>query len=101
VQPRKHLTDQDFRLGTGDENTRLHLEVQLSEGLMAEYVLERLTTRATSEERSKSIELLACERALELEIELEPVDPEHVGQQVLGIETPRVDPFALQIVGAP
>jgi hypothetical protein len=101
VQPRKHLTDQDFRLGTGDENTRLHLEVQLSEGLMAEYVLERLTTRATSEERSKSIELLACERALELEIELEPVDPDHVSQQVLGIETPRVDPFALQIVGAP
>ena len=91
--------DDDLRLGPGNERTVVYLQRQPAEAPFAEHVGERLAAAAAIDENARAAELVLRERAVVLEIEVEPGDAERVGEEMLGVEARRVHALRGEVVG--
>lgn len=83
-------------LGPGDERTGIALEGAPQEFHRAEEVLKRLATRAPAHQLAKRLQVLIGKRAVKLEIELHPLEPEHMSEQMLDIQARTLHPALLE-----
>ncbi len=86
-------------LGPRHEHVLRDLEGETVELALPRDVGERLARHAAPESRPEGLELRVGERAVHVEVEVEPLHPERVRQQQLGVETGRVDPLLREPLG--
>src|SRR5437762_530376 len=99
VEERERPLDEELRLGSRDERSRVAAQRQSTEVPLAEQVGERLAPAAALHEAASDGELAVGERPLEGGVELDPGQSERVREQPLSVEARRVDAFPLQELG--
>ncbi len=84
--------------GRGTSARASQLQLQPVEAPAAEHVGERLALAAAAHELAQAVDLGGLERAVVVEVELEPLDRQDVSEQVLGVEPRRAARLALQVL---
>ena len=64
---------------------------------LAKDVGDRLEVGAATEQRSDGVELGGRDRAIVMQVQLEPIEAEHAADQLLGVESSRRDPLGVQV----
>ena len=86
AEQRQAALDEHLGLGPGNERAGVAMQLQPVEAPAAEHVGERLALPAPAHELAQAVDLGRLERAVVVEVELEPRHGQDVSQQVLGVE---------------
>ncbi len=97
----QHESHELLGLGPRDERPGIRDELDLAKGGPPENVLQWLPPRSSLKSRLVCRQLLGRQRSIELEIELEPIHPQRVRQQVLRVQASGVDPLVRQVGRTP
>ena len=97
-QQREAAIDEHLRLGTRHERAGVAVQLQPVEAPAPEHVGERLALAAPAHELAQAVDLGRLERAIVVEVQLEPRHREDVGQQILGVELRRGHALLLQVL---
>ena len=84
-EQREAALDEDLGLRARHQGARVAAQLEAVEAPAPEHVGERLAAAPATHELAQEVDLGGLERAVVVEVQLEPLDPEHVGEQVLGV----------------
>jgi hypothetical protein len=91
--------DEDLGLRTRDQRPRVDRERKAAKPPFPEHVLERLAPRPPSDELPRGVQLAAGERAVEVHVQLDPLQARGPGEQPLRVEPRRVRSLRGQMLG--
>ena len=86
-------------VGIGHQDIGGDLEVQAHELFVSDEVRNRLAFGSARDEGPVSAQLRLGERAIELQVQIEPPHPQRMREQELGVEPGRVGTVLLEVVG--
>src|SRR5690606_16190970 len=89
--------DELFRLGPGHEGAGVAVEFELAELHRAEEVLQGFALAAAERQSPQLSQLGLGEGAVEIEVELHPVDFDDVGEEAFHVQASLLDAVALKI----
>jgi hypothetical protein len=72
-------------------------EFMLAKALIAQDPSEGLAPATTGHQGAQGVELGGGERLVEAQVELHPLELEHLGQDLLGLEARTVDPLFAEV----
>lgn len=95
------LLNEHFRIWSRHEHALGHLDIKRPELLVSREIGHGLAVAPSRDHLTKGLSLFLVERAIEIEVEPEPVEAEHVSEEHFSVESRRLDPSLGQVVIGP
>jgi hypothetical protein len=99
--PGQNLTHQELGFRAGNQRSGIGRELQLPEGGLTKNVLEGLPCRPAAKEGFECLQLPGLKGTVILEVELQPLHPQNVGQEMFRIQPTIVHALSPKVLAAP